>query len=374
MIDGRGWIALGRGAPGEGTMEQPDPIRCRDSVNPRRAAVNRGNAGVSGTSLFLAVLLVLAALLLTPPRVTEAHAFLRESDPAANAVLPTPPAEVTLRFTEPLEQSYSRADLHDQTGARLEGASFRFGADGYTLVVALPDGLANGTYSVLWRTLSTADGHTAQGYVPFTIGTDRDVAAVVPPAAEQVSSGAPEIVRAASRWFALMALAAVVAVWPVWLFVLRPAIGPAWQAGPALARRVRRFAAWAVALAVVANLVALAVQALATLAEGGFVGALRTTLFETRYGTLWLVRLGLLLLFAAALLGVGWWWPRRRPVAAASVLALAALLPLPFSLLAHAAAQPEDGRRRSPPTWRTSSAPRFGSAVSSSCLRRWRRR
>ena len=302
---------------------------------------NRRREGPPRTGALLVALLGLVALLLGTPLPAEAHAFLGQSDPAANAVLPTAPAEVTLRFTEPLEQSYSRADLYDQTGAELDGASFRFGPDGSTRVVSLPDGLANGTYSVLWRTLSTADGHTAQGYVPFTVGTDRDVTAVVPPATEQVSAGAPELVRAASRWFALLALAAVVAVWPVWLFVLRPAIAPAWQAGPALARRVRRFAVWAIGLAVVADVVALVVQALATLAEGGFLGALRTTLFETRYGTLWLVRIGLLLLFAAALLGVGWWWPRRRPVAAVAALGLAALLPLPFSLLAHAAAQPE---------------------------------
>lgn len=289
----------------------------------------------------LAVALTLVALLATP-NGAGAHAFLRDSDPAANAVLPTAPAELTLRFTEPLEQSYSRADLYDGAGTILDGAAFRFGPDGYTVVlVTPPSGLANGTYSVLWRTLSTADGHTAQGYVPFTVGTDRDVTTVVAPAAPAVSTGAPEIVRAASRWLALLGLAAVVAIWPVWLFVLRPAIGPAWQAGPAMARRARRFAVWAIALAVVANLVALGVQALAILAAGGFLGALRTTLFETRYGTLWLVRVGLLLLFSAALLGVAWWWPKRRPFAAATALVLAALLPLPFSLLAHAVAQPE---------------------------------
>lgn len=286
-------------------------------------------------------LILFIGLLLLAPQLAEGHAFLQESEPAANAVLPTAPTETTLRFTEPLEQSYSRVDLFDQSGTKVAGTTFRFGDDGFSLIVSLPSGLQNGTYSVLWRTLSTADGHTAQGYLPFTIGTDRDVAAVVPPAAEQISIGAPELVRAASRWFALLTLAAVVAIWPIWLFVLRPAISPAWQAGPALARRMHRFAGWAIGLAVLADVTALVVQALATLAEGGLFGAIRTTLFETRYGTLWLVRIGLLLLFASSLLGVAWWRPRRRPFAAIVVLVLAVLLPLPFSLLAHAAAQPE---------------------------------
>ena len=310
-------------------------------------SANRRRAGTPHSVVRLAVLLALAGLLSVAPRPVAAHAYLSESDPAASTVWPTAPAEVTLRFTETLEQGYSRADLYDQTGAELDGASFRFGSDGSSLIVSLPEGLANGTYSVLWRALSTADGHTAQGYVPFTVGIDRDVAAAVPLAVEHVataehdSAGAPEIVRAASRWFALLALAAVVAIWPVWLFVLRPAVSPAWQAGPALARRARRFAAWAIGLAFLANVVALVVQALAALAEGGFLGALATTLFETQYGTVWLVRVGLLLLFAAALLGVGWWWPWRHRVPAFVALTLAALLPLPFSLLSHAAAQPE---------------------------------
>ena len=45
------------------------------------------------------------------------------------------------------------------------------------MTVSMPSGLANGTYSILWRTLSTVDGHTAQGYLPFTIGTEADVVA-----------------------------------------------------------------------------------------------------------------------------------------------------------------------------------------------------
>lgn len=286
------------------------------------------------------VALVGLVLALAWPGSAWAHAFVGESNPPANAVLPTAPTEVELRFTEPLEQSYSRIQLFDATGNELAGTNLRFGSDGYTMVLSLPAGLANGTYALLWRTLSTADGHTAQGYVPFTVGTERDVAAVVPPATEQVAAGAPDLVRAASRWLALLALAAVVAVWPVWLLVLRPAISPAWQAGPPLARRARRFAVVAVVAALVADAIALAVQALAILSGGGYLGALWTTLTQTRYGTLWLIRVGLLLVFAAALLGVGWWWPKRRPVMAAAALVLAALLPLPFSLLAHAAAQP----------------------------------
>ncbi len=309
------------------------------ATNARSTATGIGRGARSALAAVGIALSVLAWAAAVPPPAA-AHAFLDASIPAANPVLPAAPGEFTLGFTESLEQGYSRAELCDAAGEPLPGASTRYGDDGYSIVLTLPPGLANGTCAVLWRTLSTADGHTAHGYVPFTIGGDRDVSVVAAPARTGVSTGAPEIVASASRWFALMGLAAAVAIWPIWVVVLRPAISPAWQAGPAMARRARRFAGWAIVVAFVADVVALAVQALATVAAGGFLGSVQTTLFSTRYGTLWLVRVGLLLVLAAALLGVSWWWPRRQPATTSAAFTLAALLPLPFSVLAHAAAQP----------------------------------
>ncbi|HEU5430733.1 MAG TPA: CopD family protein, partial [Thermomicrobiales bacterium] len=276
-----------------------------------------------------------------PARLASAHAFLDTSTPAANAVLPTAPAEATLTFTEPLEQSYSQAELFDENGNKLPGTTTRFGRDGSTMILSLPSGLKNGTYSILWRSLSEADGHTAQGYIAFTIGTEADVRTIVPPPATEVTLGPPDWVKGLSRWFALLGLAAVVAIWPVWLFVLRPAISPAWQLGPRLTRRVRGFAVAAVIVAIAGNVTALVVQALGVGAGEGFAAAIATTLGQTRYGSLWLLRIGLLLVFAAILLGAAWWRPWRRPIATAAALVAAAVLPLPFSLISHAAAQPE---------------------------------
>ena len=76
------------------------------------------------------------------------------------------------------------------------------------------------------------------------------------------------MVLAAARWLALLGMAAVAAVWPVWLFVVRPAISPAWQLGPKLTRRVRRYATGAFAFSLLANLVALVVQAAAISGPG----------------------------------------------------------------------------------------------------------
>src|SRR5215218_9890296 len=300
--------------------------------------MKRPRVGPSMRGGVLVILCIMAQVALPAPPVA-AHAFLESSDPAANAVLPTAPQSITLTFTEPLETSYSRAELFDETGVQVPGATSTIGPQPRTMTVEIPSGLGNGTYSLLWRSLSTVDGHTAQGYLPFTIGTAADVRIVAPPAGETTAGELPEWTLAVARWLALLGMAAVAAVWPVWLFVVRPAISPVWQLGPKLTRRVRRFAIGAFAFSLLANVVALVVQAAAISGPGDLLNGLTTTLSDTRYGTWWLVRVGVLLVFAAVLLGVAWWWPwRRRPATILALIASAAL-PSPFSMISHAGAE-----------------------------------
>src|SRR5687767_13273221 len=231
------------------------------------------------------VLLCIVAQFMLPARPVAAHAFLESSDPVANAVLPTAPRMVTLTFTEPLETSYSRAELFDETGSLVPGATSAIGSEPRSMTVQIPPGLGNGTYSLLWRTLSTVDGHTAQGYLPFTIGTEADVRIVATPAVETTAGALPEWALSVARWLALLGMAAVAAVWPVRLIVVRPAISPAWQLGPKLTRRVRRYATGAFAFSLLANLGALVVQAVAISGPADLLNGLTTTLGDTRYGT-----------------------------------------------------------------------------------------
>src|SRR5690606_34138130 len=139
------------------------------------------------------------------------------------------------------------------------------------------------------------DGHTAQGYIPFTIGTGADVQNIVPPAATVEETGPPEWTKMVSRWITYLGVAVTIAVWPIWLFVLRPAISPAWQAGPTLTRRVRGFTVVGVIVALIGCVASLLVQAASLNSAGGLMEGLRVTLGETRYGTLWLLRVGLIL-------------------------------------------------------------------------------
>jgi copper transport protein len=297
-----------------------------------RTVLDRIGWSIVTTTLALAILLALA------PAPASAHAGLDTSDPAPNAVVPTAPASVSMTFTEPLERGYSRAELYDQDGNQIEDTSVEAGDSDNAMVLVLPPELPNGTYTVLWRTLSTADGHTAQNYFAFTVGTEADVAATTGP--EDTDAGPPLWLQAASRWIALLGLAAAISAWPMWLFVIRPSFAPAHRVARTATRRMRRYTSAAIAVALIGDIFAIAVQA-ASLTDGSLLDRIRSTLGDTRYGELWYVRVALLLALALTLQWVAWWWPRRSPAPAALALALSLAAAVPYSYIAHASALTE---------------------------------
>ncbi len=273
-------------------------------------------------------------------RPAAAHAQLDHADPPANSVLSVAPTRITLYFTEAVEHSYSRVLLYDQNGAPVAGIQTLFDAtDSHVMVLALPPtALASGTYSVVWRTLSGDDGHQAEGYFAFTVGTTANIRSIIPP--ESATSGGTSIwLQTISRWLPLLGLALIVSVWPIWLLVLRPAISPAWQAGPALTRRVRRLTAIGFLFSLLALAAALVIES-SGLGEGSYFSRVKTTVTDTRYGRLWLFRLGLLALLGMSLMICAWWRPFRHKATTGLALVLSVLAPLPYSLISHASAEP----------------------------------
>jgi copper transport protein len=117
-----------------------------------------------------AALLLATCLLIGVAGVTAAHAQLVASSPTAGEVLASAPAELRLTFSEPLEGGFSSADVVDARGGTLVSrAGAPDPADPYTLVVPLP-ALDDGVYTVTWRSLSSADGHPAEGFFSFGVG------------------------------------------------------------------------------------------------------------------------------------------------------------------------------------------------------------
>jgi copper transport protein len=278
----------------------------------------------------------LLILLIGGPAPASAHAFLVTSDPVAGAILPDQPDEIRLTFSERLEPDATSAALFDHLGAEIGGSSYRIENE-VDLILTLPPGLPNGTYSVVYRNLSRDDGHPARGHLPFTIGTGADLRPVASPAMLDDWNGAPDWLRTGSRWIAYTGLLSTLALWPIWSIVIAPALGRRPGALRTAIGTVRKVTFVAFTIAMVGNFAALVSQALER--DDAFIDALTATLFDTRFGELWLFRMLLLGLLATTFTVVSWARPfrSREPSVIAFVLSLG--LALPFSLNSHAAAQ-----------------------------------
>ena len=99
-----------------------------------------------------------------------AHAHLVASSPGSGSIVSESPTELRLVFSEPLEEQFTSLDLVSSDGTVLLTRAGEIDPqDPYALVVRDVD-LADDVYQVTWRTLSAADGHTAEGFFGFAVG------------------------------------------------------------------------------------------------------------------------------------------------------------------------------------------------------------
>ena len=260
--------------------------------------------------------LALAALLATPagPGASEvlAHAQLVASSPGAGEVLESAPAEIRLVFSEPLERTGTSLDIASEDGTTVVQNGGQIDpADSFALVVSNAD-LSHGVYTVTWRTLSAADGHSASGFFSFGIG-DADVSPTTGSSGHQPPGPADVI----GRWLTYAGLLLAVGAAAFTTVVLRTPLSP-------IAIRV---VAAGLAAASAASL-ALAVDA------GSATGAPLDYLLATRNGLLQLARSAVALIGAGAILLV-------PPRATAPIAMIAGLVGIGLHVAAgHAAALP----------------------------------
>lgn len=284
----------------------------------------------------LIALLLLTLLAATTAQPTGAHAALERSNPQANSVMPQSPEEIRLWFSEPIEQRESTIRLFDRAGNELPDIVAEPGDDANSMVARLPGPLDTGSYSVVWTVLSAADGHPLRGYFVFTVGTNIDIAPLTAPIVLD-AGGAPLWLQSLARWFVLLALAVAVASWPVWLLVIWPATRNDAGRTRTLSARMQTLGLGAIVAALLSNLLMLGVQA-SFLERGSFASRVSETISDTRFGRLWLARIGLLLMLAVILRLVPWLDPLGRRFATAAGVIVSALLPVPVSMNAHASA------------------------------------
>jgi len=255
--------------------------------------------------LVAAGLAILASVLITS--VGMAHAYMLRSNPVDGAILKDPPGEIRIWFDEPISDRFSSVQLFDVNSQPIEVVGIqRDSSDPTLLIISVPE-LGSGVYSVLWKILSEVDGHYSQGLLVFGIGEDADLgSASVAPVDESTPSG-PEVLF---RWLNLLMLSAFIGG----IAMLQLVIGPAWSQAKNSAlpdsvfqvviRRLLNFVFWCDVSAMIVGIGLLLWQVItlseSTVDEVSFANVIGQTLFQTRWGTIWMARQILLICACAS--------------------------------------------------------------------------
>ncbi len=109
-----------------------------------------------------------AALLLAAATGAGAHAFLERADPRVGSTVKTPPAQVRLWFTQPLEPAFSTVRVLDGSGRQVDKQDVTVDPGKPDLLTVSVPSLGPGTYKVVWRVLSV-DTHVTEGDFTFTV-------------------------------------------------------------------------------------------------------------------------------------------------------------------------------------------------------------
>jgi len=273
----------------------------------------------------LALLGAVAGALLAPA-TAQAHVTLQSSVPATQSRVDTAPAEIRLRFNQPVTIISSAIQVLAPDGTVLSGTA-RTEDDGY-LVVAPVSRLVDGQgYTVRWRVIGD-DGHSPAGVFTFGVGVS------AAPPTEAVGASGTTWRDDFARWALFGALALLIGPLVVRLLILKG------QVPELLERRFHLIAVVAAFLVIDVGIVAFVLRASNALqlpiADLPY-GDLQPFAEKTRFGVAFLV-MTLGFGIVAALLLVGWILDRLELRWPALLLSLALVSGL--SLSGHQATEP----------------------------------
>ena len=234
----------------------------------------------------------------------DAHGNQINSSPAPDSELDTSPDRVIVWFSEPIEESFSLVTVLNSAAERVDlDDSARDPSEPTAISVGLP-ALENGTYTVVWKNLSSIDGHKVIGSYVFAVGeplaAGANISAVEQPLLQSVAD--PWL-----RWLVFLGAAIVIGGLAFEVLIGIPITygdraKDSWQAaGSVMSARWSRFATAGLAVLVVAMLGQLLQQASVLTGNSVFapdIETLRSIAFESSWGRLWTYRL-------LAALGIG---------------------------------------------------------------------
>ncbi|MEV0807640.1 copper resistance CopC family protein [Micromonospora sp. NPDC050200] len=143
----------------------------------------------------VAAALAALAVLLAPATPAAAHNSLQTANPAQDARLAAPPTQITLKFLQKLDPAFTTIVLSDANQRKVPTSEPAVTGTTGTVMISQP--LANGTYTVAYRVVST-DGHPVQGSYSFTVADPAASAAPTASAAPDMAASAAANTGAAS--------------------------------------------------------------------------------------------------------------------------------------------------------------------------------
>jgi len=254
--------------------------------------------------------ITLAAVVLVvvvPASPAAAHAELVSTEPASGEVLPTAPEQVVLHFTEGVQVGDDAVELFASAGDEIDVGEVTTADRGAAVAVDVP-ALDDGAYVVAWR-VTSADSHPIHGAFTFRVGAaassdDEAEALMSQLVADEGGDTLVGAVYGAVRFVAFAGMVLLVGG-AAFLVVL-------WPAGRDDARARRLLVAGWLTFAI-ATVLSIGLQGAYAAAEP-LSGAVDTSLIGdvlgTRAGSVWLIRLAILVGVAIA----GWrLLPRPQP-------------------------------------------------------------
>ncbi|HEX9708747.1 MAG TPA: CopD family protein [Candidatus Thermoplasmatota archaeon] len=185
----------------------------------------------------LPLLLILALALGSAVGTAYAHAIYQSSQPEANAILPAPPAGITVRLTERVSPGSASLAVTDSAGAHFERNATRISSIDTRVISTDVAPIDPGVYTVVWRVTSADDGHPSAGAFSFCVQdlngtcTGSEALGEVETGASAPFSGAEVLLRAASYFATAAAVGAVGMATFVWRAATPGLSGPAASSG-----------------------------------------------------------------------------------------------------------------------------------------------
>jgi copper transport protein len=275
-----------------------------------------------------ALLLMLAVV--APGRAT-AHAVLLRSIPPTGQTLPRAPDQVKLLFSEPIDAAFSSVRVFDSSKQAVDrGDGGVDPSDDHQLLVSLKPGLANGIYTVSWRSLSTIDVHPDEGQYALYVGVP------VPAGASSTIAGqiTATLETTLGRWWFYLAASVFGGVLATWKLVLSGVLSG--DSRPAVRRRAYQLIVVGGVLLVLGTLFTAVAQAAAAAGvplHEALGRPLADLLLRGRFASIWWPRLGLEVV-SLLLVAIG----GLEGMAAESALATLPAVLLTSSLTSHGAA------------------------------------